>query len=46
MEFYRLPGGAPESHVFDTVIEAWPQIGGKLSGSSLKGVGKSEFGAG
>ena len=28
---YRLPGGAPESHVFDTVIEAWPQIGGKLS---------------
>jgi ABC-type multidrug transport system ATPase subunit len=28
---YRLPGEAPESHVFDTVIEAWSKIGGKLS---------------
>ena len=28
---YRLPGEAPESYVFDTVVEEWPQIGGKLS---------------
>ena len=28
---YRLPGGAPESHIFDTVVEGWAQIGGKAS---------------
>jgi ABC-type multidrug transport system ATPase subunit len=28
---YRLPGEAPESYVFDTVLEAWSQVGGKIS---------------
>jgi hypothetical protein len=28
---YRLLGESPESYVFDTVVEAWSKIGGKLS---------------
>lgn len=28
---FRLPGNSPESYVFDTVIEAWETIGGKVS---------------
>lgn len=28
---YRLPGQSPESYVFDTVLEAWDKIGGRIS---------------
>ncbi|MCF4124449.1 ATP-dependent nuclease [Methylobacterium sp. SyP6R] len=28
---FRLPGKAPESYVFDSVIEEWDKIGGKLA---------------
>jgi hypothetical protein len=28
---YRLPGQSPEAFVFDTVLEKWDEIGGKLS---------------
>jgi predicted ATPase len=28
---FRLPGQAPESYVFDSVMESWAQIGGKLA---------------
>ena len=33
---YRLPGEAPESNVFDSVLAAWPQVGGKLSVAMLE----------
>ncbi|MGY4478657.1 AAA family ATPase [Bradyrhizobium sp. USDA 3364] len=33
---FRLPGNAPEAFVFDSCIEAWPEIGGKLSVALLQ----------
>jgi len=33
---FRLPGAAPESFVFDSVLEAWDTIGGKLSVAILE----------
>ncbi len=40
---FRLPGEAPESYVFDTVIEAWPTVGGRLSVMLLKRFEDSEM---
>ncbi len=28
---FRLSGASPEGHVFDTVLEAWPHVGGQLT---------------
>lgn len=33
---FRLPGEAPEAYVFDTVLEAWNILGGKLSVALLQ----------
>lgn len=33
---YRLPGQAPESYIFDTMMENWASIGGKLSVALLQ----------
>jgi len=33
---YRLPGGAPEAFVFDSCIDKWPVVGGKLSVALLQ----------
>jgi hypothetical protein len=32
----RLPGDAPESYIFDSIIEDWPNIGGKISVALLQ----------
>ena len=38
---YRLPGEAPESNVYDSVIERWSAVGGKLSVAMLSRFEKS-----
>lgn len=32
----RLPGAAPESFIFDSCVDSWPSIGGKLSVALLQ----------
>lgn len=39
---YRLPGGAPEAFVFDSCIDQWSAIGGKLSVALLQRYEDSE----
>lgn len=39
---YRLPGGAPESYIFDTVLDNWDSLGGKLSVALLQRFEDSE----
>lgn len=33
---YRLPGQSPEAYIFDSVMDKWPEIGGKLSVTMLQ----------
>lgn len=35
-QVYRLPGQSPEAYVFDSVLEQWDAIGGKLSVALLQ----------
>ncbi|SCB29781.1 AAA domain-containing protein, putative AbiEii toxin, Type IV TA system [Bradyrhizobium yuanmingense] len=39
---FRLPGNAPEAFVFDSCVEAWPAIGGKLSVALLQEFAESD----
>jgi predicted ATPase len=33
---YRLPGGAPESYIYDNVLDNWASVGGKVSVALLQ----------
>jgi AAA15 family ATPase/GTPase len=39
---FRLPGAVPESYIFDSCIEQWSIIGGKLSVALLQDFNKSD----
>jgi ABC-type multidrug transport system ATPase subunit len=39
---FRLPGEAPESYVFDSVVDAWDEYGGKLTVAVLQPFHRSE----
>jgi len=41
-KIFRLPGDAPESYIFDSVLERWDNFGGKLSVALLKEFSEAE----